>query len=301
VQVIPGTYRLVKLSSYARELFEFLRIDKGPGDDLTNAEVDAVLTFYVHLLEAVCTGHREYFQSSIGNRLELVRIQIPAETLDLAFMFSGGVGELVYRFLEGLPWPTTTHFGDLGIDLAQRMVQSPIWMDSLQRFRPKSAGRATVYGLLRHTTEVSGNSLFLGAAGILPLADLPVLGSVRGDSSETHVRDVLTLVRRSPRGGGIQVRLGSQEAAVVRTLGQRIARILQEDAFPAMHPLVFLVQENLGKVLGQYLTGWGALPLCVLVIDEVPLRDAHYVQIGSPRDQVVPVSYYGFQPHGDTS
>jgi ethanolamine utilization protein EutA len=41
------------------------------------------------------------------------------------------------------------------------------------------------------------------------------------------------------------------------------------------------------------------MPLSVLVIDEVPLRDAHYVQIGSPHHQVVPVSYYGFLPDGD--
>lgn len=69
----------------------------------------------------------------------------------------------------------------------------------------------------------------------------------------------------------------------------------------ATHPLVFVVQENLGKVLGQYVTRWGALPLRVLVIDEVPLRDAQYVQIGSPHSQVVPVSFYGFLPHGDLS
>ena len=301
MQVVPGSYRIVKLSPYSRELFEFLNIDKGPGDDLTNTEVDAVLTFYVELLEAVCTGHRECFQSQIGNHLEQVPFQMPADGGEIAFTFSGGVGELVYRFLEGAPWPTTTHFGDLGVDLAQRIVQSPIWLDSLQHYRPRSAGRATVYGLLRHTTEVSGNTLFLGAPGILPLADLPVLGSMRGDSSEAHVRDVLTLVRGSSRGGCVQVHFGSQEASVVRALGQQIARILQEDAFPATHPLVFLVKENLGKVLGQYLTSWGALPLHVLVIDEVALRDAQYVQVGSPRNQVVPVSYYGFLPHGDVS
>jgi ethanolamine utilization protein EutA len=301
VQVIPGTYRIVRLSPYARELFEYLHINKTPGDELAGTEVDAILEFYLSLLEAVCTGQNKQIESPMAKRLEQVRFQMPADPGQLVFTFSGGVGELVYRYLGGSPWPTTTHFGDLGVDLAQRIVQSPIWADSLRPVRPMSAGRATVYGLLRHTTEVSGNTLFLGTPGILPLVDVPVLGTVLGDSSESHVRDVLTLVRRSGRGGCIQVRLGSHEASVVRELGLRIARILQEDAFPATHPLVFLVQENLGKVLGQYLTHWGALSLRVLVIDEVTLRDAHYVQIGSPRNQVVPVSYYGFLPHGDLS
>jgi ethanolamine utilization protein EutA len=314
VQVIPGTYQIVKLSSYARDLFDHLHIAAGPGADLTRSEVDAVLTFYLTLLEAVCTGQAEPFQSPIVKRLEQVPFQMPAGTRNPAsawsansvwepdrcvVTFSGGVGELVYRHLQGAPWPPTTHYGDLGIDLARRIAQSPIWADSLRHYHPRSGGRATVYGLLRHATEVSGATLFLGAPPILPLADLPNLGCLRADSTPSQISDVLTLVRRSSRGGCVQVRLGSHEASVVRRLGQRISQVLQEDAFPAAHPLVLLVQENLGKVLGQYVTRWGALRLRLLVIDEVVLRDAQYVQIGAPRDQVVPVSFYGFLPNGD--
>jgi ethanolamine utilization protein EutA len=297
VQVIPGTYRIVKLSTYARDLFDHLHIAAEPGADLTRSEVDAVLTFYLTLLEAVCTGQVEAFQSPIVKRLEQVPFQMPTDTQDVVVTFSGGVGELVYRHLQGEP--ATTHYGDLGIDLARRITQSPIWTDSLRHYRPRSGGRATVYGLLRHTTEVSGATLFLGAPALLPLADLPILGCLRADATPSQISDVLALVRRSSRGGCVQVRLGGHEASMVRGLGQRISQVLQEDAFPATHPLVLLVQENLGKVLGQYVTRWGALPLHLLVIDEVVLRDAQYVQIGAPSDHVVPVSFYGILPKGD--
>jgi ethanolamine utilization protein EutA len=297
VQVMPGTYRIVKLSTYARDVFDLLGIAKGPGADLAPSDVDAILTFYVDLLDAVCTGRVEALGSPVVKRLEQARFEMPSDQQDVAVTFSGGVGELVYRHLQGASWPATTQYGDLGIDLARRIVESRIWADSLARYRPKSAGRATVYGLLRHTTEVSGSTLFLGASEILPLAELPILGCLRADSTPSQVREVLTLVRRSSRGGCVQVRLDSQEASAVRGLGQRICQVLQDDAFPATHPLVLLVQENLGKVLGQYVTRWGSLPLRVLVIDEVCVPDAQYVQIGLPRDQVVPVSFYGFLPH----
>ena len=165
VQVVPGGYQIVKLSRYARELFEHLSIAKGPGDYLTDAEVDAVTTFYVTLLETAYNGRLEPFQSMIGKTLEQVRFHMPAESGDMAVTFSGGVGELVYRSLQGHSWPATTHFGDLGIDLARRILQSSIWADSLRSFRPMTAGRATVYGLLRHSTEVSGNTLFLAPQG----------------------------------------------------------------------------------------------------------------------------------------
>lgn len=299
VQVIPGTYHVTRISTYARDLFDHLGIAKGAGSDLTEAELAAILTFYLSLLEAVCTGQVK--TGAIVQRLEQVRFQMPSEPHDLAVTFSGGVGELVYRHVQGEPWPPTTHYGDLGIDLAQRIVASPIWADSLLHYRPTSAGRATVYGLLRHSTEVSGNTLFLGAADMLPLADLPILGRLGSDSTPAQIRDVLTLVRGSNRGGCVQVRLGSHEAAAVRSLGQRIAEALQQDDFPATHPLVLLVEENLGKVLGQYVTRWGALPMRLLVIDEVELRDAQYVQIGSPHEQVIPVSYYGFNASGQTA
>jgi ethanolamine utilization protein EutA len=44
---------------------------------------------------------------------------------------------------------------------------------------------------------------------------------------------------------------------------------------------------------------WGALPLCLVVIDEVPDRDAQYLHVGRSHDQVVPVSFYGLNSQGD--
>ncbi|MSQ96139.1 MAG: reactivating factor for ethanolamine ammonia lyase [Gemmataceae bacterium] len=297
VQVVPGSYRIVKLSSYARELFDHLGIAKGPGDELTDTEVAAVIAFYVMALEASVNSPSGSTRQ-IVQRLEQVPFRMPDDVRAVVVTFSGGVGELIYRHLQGEPWPTPTYYGDLGIDLAQRIVQSSIWADSLRDFRPKSAGRATVYGLLRHTTEVSGNTLFLSDPNLLPLTDMPILGNLYADSSESQIRDVLTLVRHSSRGGGVQVRLWTQQAASVRRLGQCIADVLQQSDFPATHPLVMLVRENVGRVLGQYITCWGKFPLQLLVIDEMAQRDAQYVQIGLPRDQVVPVSYYGFLPTG---
>ena len=58
-------------------------------------------------------------------------------------------------------------------------------------------------------------------------------------------------------------------------------------------PLVLLVAENVGKVLGNYITEWGALPLNLVVVDEIAAPRAQYVRIGRLHKQVVPVSFYG--------
>lgn len=289
VQVNSGTYRIVRLSPYARDIFAHLGIQKTPGQDLTSADVDSIVTFCVTLLESI-VGNRGV---STVPALTQAAFSLPGGLRDPVVTFSGGVGELIYRHVQGIPWPGTTCYGDLGIDLARRIVASPMLAQSLQAFRPESAGRATVYGLLRYTTEVSGNTLFLGARDLLPLADVPILGRWQGDASEERIRDVLALVRHSSRGGAVQVQLGSHVASDVRRLGERIANVVSTMPFPETQPLVLLVEENVGKVLGQYVTRWGALPLRILVIDEIVQRDAQYVQIGSPREQVVPVSFYG--------
>ena len=301
VQVIPGTYTIAKLSVYARKVLAHLQIGKKPGDDLTKWEIETLLTFSMSILEAICRGDADPIALTKMKELEQVPFRMPTEFQDPIVTFSGGVGELVYRQLHGVPWPTTTQFGDLGIDLAQRIVQAPIWQNSLRDFRPRSAGRATVYGLLQHSTEVSGSTLFLGAPGILPLSDIPILGRLTAHDLDNRIHDVLSLVRRSSRGGCVQVRIGGIQTAVVRCFGEQISRILAELAFPATLPLVLLVQENVGKVFGQFVTRWSAIPLQLLVIDEVTLRDAQYVQIGAPMHQVVPVSFFGLGPEGEMS
>lgn len=293
VQVVPGSYSIIRLSAYATGLFDYLHITKRTGETLTAAEVDAIVDFYVSTLEDIARGIDPRLRLPFVERLEQVRLFMPAEAPVPAITLSGGVGELVYRHLQGEPWPSTTHFGDLGIDLAQRLVRSPVLAPSLRQLRPASGGRATVYGLLQHNTEVSGSTLFMRTPGMLPLADLPIFGCLSGDDGDERLRELLALVRGSSRGGCVQIRVGSQRTATVRRLGERLAHFLEELAFATAQPVVLLVQENVGKVLGQYATRWGTLPVALLVIDEITQRDAHYGHIGAPQHEVVPVVLYG--------
>jgi len=299
IQVAPGTYRIVRLSRYAVALLDHLGIRKGIGACLSTAEVDAVLGFYLGLMEAAVLGRAAAFVEAVAHFHEQVPFRLPASDGEIAVTFSGGVGELIYAHLQGKPWPPTTSYGDLGIDLAQRIAASPVWSRSLGQYQVASAGRATVYGLLRHSTDVSGSTLFLPRPEVLPLADAPILGKVSASSTDAQLSDVFGLVLRSRRGGCVRVEIGGEGAAAVRELGGRLARALRQLAFPAALPLVLLVRENAGKVLGHYVTEWGGLPLGLVVIDEVTARDAQYVHVGRPRHQVVPVSFYGLNNQGD--
>jgi ethanolamine utilization protein EutA len=299
VQLVPGTYRIAKLSPYAQACFGCLGMRKAPGDCLDEAEVAAVLDLYLALLEGAAAGRSEPFQDPVARQHQQVAFRLPADVAAPVVTFSGGVGELVYGHLEGKPWPPTTFFGDLGIDLARRIVASTHLGSQLHSYRPAAAGRATVCGLLRHSTEISGSTLFLSQPKALPLPAVPVLGTLFADTTDERMADLLALVRRSSCGGCLRVALPNGGAEAVRAVGRRIARTVRDSSFPADHALVLIVGENLGKVLGQYVTEWGALPLHLTVIDEVPMRDARYVHVGRPRGQVVPVSFYGLHEQGE--
>ena len=128
---------------------------------------------------------------------------------------------------------------------------------------------------------------------------MPIFGRLDSGATFDRIRDLVELVQHSARGGCVQVLLGTHDASAVRGLGEKIRAVFQDAAFQPDRPLVFLMQENLGKVLGNYVTAWGALPLNVVVVDEAPIRDAQYAHLGTPRGQAVPVSFYGLNEPGD--
>jgi ethanolamine utilization protein EutA len=294
IQVEPGTHRLVCVSSFAQALLNRLGIDKGPGDMLMPKERDAILNYYAQLLERTIAGNHAV--DAIDRLHTQVAFDAPRLASPPIVTLSGGVGELIYSAVRGQPWPATTSFGDLGIDLAQRLFEHPRWRGDFERYQPSGGGRATVYGLLRHSTEVSGATIYLARSELLPLPDVPIFGTVSLDTSVEQLAAMLRLVERSPRGGCLYVVLPDASAEAVRVLANRLADQLEKISLPAARPLVLVVHGNVGKALGQYVTRWGETPWAVAVIDEVPLRDAQYVHLGRLQHQVVPVSFFGLQP-----
>jgi ethanolamine utilization protein EutA len=294
----PGTYRIVSISSIGSAILQACGIHRQRGDRLRAEEREAVIGYNIRALEAVVTGAAEFFTTSTGKIIEQVRLNNtpPAAA---AITFSGGVGELIYRIGAGEPAPSTTFFGDLGIDLAQAIVASPLLSRSIRAFVPENGGRATLYGITLHNTEISGNTLYLPRPDLLPLVDLPILGSLRDAADTAHLRQLLAIARRHSAGAAIQIDLplASEPLAQsqqIRSLGETIATVLQESDFPAI-PLVLLLPVNAGKTLGQYATRWGTLPVQLLVVDEVPVRGAHFINIGRLRQQVAPISFFGMR------
>jgi len=301
VRVEPGSYRVTALSTYANAILKTLGIRCQPGDELRADQRDAFVGLQVAMLESSIGLTGAHPPAPIQELLTQVAFRhrgLPSPTTDSvgddpSVTFTGGIGELIYAYAAGNGWPGTTRFGDLGIELAQRIVASPGLSRHIRSHRPASAGRATALGLMRHCTEVSGSTLFLPDPTLLPLADVPIFGTIGSATDDVRLQAMVELVQRSQRGGCLIVETESHGAASLRTMGERLAGTLEHAAFRPEQLLVLLVRKNIGKALGQYVTRWGAQPWRVVVIDEVTPRDAQYVRVGRPRSGIVPVSFYG--------
>ncbi|WP_136806484.1 ethanolamine ammonia-lyase reactivating factor EutA [Desulfosediminicola flagellatus] len=308
-QFEPGTYTITVISRYGQILLDHLGITKNTGDSLESSERDAILDFYLFILEAIVSGSGTVCHDSAG----IAHTQIPLVPKELIIepiiTFSGGVGELIYGYAMNRYLPETTYYGDLGIDLARRILASPLLSEHIADMVPENMGRATVYGLAIHSTEVSGSTLFLPRQNILPLRDLPIVGRMPMDADTNTIAELIALVAKSAGGGAIHITAEPeqlQEEGIlqgppvenlerVKSLGQKICDVLQAEDGMAGKPLLLLVPHNCGKSLGNYATNWRKASAGLIVIDEILDRNAHFVNVGSIYNNIVPVSFYGVQ------
>lgn len=284
---------LTTLSAFGKTLCDHLDFSLAPGHAVSEQDIERITHWYVRALEDIAQGSRASFSSACGLFHEDCPFtpSLPPSTL---LTFSGGVGEMIYAALNGQDLPPRGLYGDLGADLARGIMASPLLSRDLHRAVPANQGRATVYGLTMHSTDISGATVFQSEKIGLPLRDLPILGTFDMQTPVSRLSDLLTIARRHP--SGFCLRLTSDtppNLATIRATGERIATALEEARLPSDLPLIILTDHNIGHTLGSYITRWGALPVNLMVLDEVPVRDARFVRIGLPHNIVFPVSFYG--------
>jgi ethanolamine utilization protein EutA len=293
---VPGGYQLTGISPYAAELLAHLRIHRGVGETLADHEIDSILDFYLGLIVAAVEHNTAALSTPIAARHVQVMPK-PDSTIDpsAVITLSGGVGQLVYERLSGQPCGGTTRFGDLGGELADRIVRAPAITGRMGELVPEGLGRATVYGLLRHATELSGSTLYLPHPERLPLKNIPIVGRFGPYTTEEQLSQLLDLAARSVPAGCLQVELDQPALETLRDLGGRLAKLLVARPLPPERTLVLLVPANVGKVLGNYITRWGTLDVDLIVVDEVPLGDGQFVRLGRTREGVVPLWLYAIR------
>ncbi len=289
-QFVPGGYQLCGVSKYGKALLENFAIQKMVGETLIENERAQLIGFYINALEAIVQNNQTFFDAPVASMHVQASWNMSPGTIP-KITFSGGVGELVYALTAGKTIPSTTYYGDFGIDLAQAIVDSPILSKNLKSHTPENLGRATVFGLALNSTEVSGSSIYLPNPNLLPLHDLPILAKLQFDAPIEAWQQALRLAATRATGVCLQITQINISLQKVRAFAHMLSVIIIESHLK--NPLVLLIEGNLGKTLGNYITNWGNLGIQLIVIDEIATREAHFVNLGKLQQGVIPVSFYG--------
>ncbi len=266
------------------------------GDAVTAADLDKVADGMADTLVAAVTAR------PLPHDIAQLYLTDPIAELDAGFgridgvMFSGGVGEYVYE-------REARDFGDLGARLgraiAGRIAQGAFPWPVLP------AGeciRATALGASEYSVQLSGNTSYISAPGLLlPRRNLQVVqppfvpgenidpeqlaqairGHVTAFDLDGTDRDIALALRWT--GLPSYPRLAAFAAGIKGGLAERIARKL---------PLYIMLDGDVAQTLGHILRDELHIDSELLVIDGVVLWDFDYIDLGRIRmpSYTVPVT-----------
>ena len=216
---------------------------------------------------------------------------LPEQPAIAAVTYSGGVADCIYQEMEG----DVFRFGDIGVLLGKAIRADPD-LSRVERFTSIETIRATVVGAGTHTTEVSGSTIHY-EQGTLPLKNVPILKVSEEEASlETLKASILNqMPLYMPEGKAEQLAIaftGEKRTsfADIQALAAAIIESTKE-VISSRYPLVVVVENDIGKVLGNALNVLLKREKDVICIDGIRTLSGDYIDIGEPiaGGQVLPV------------
>jgi ethanolamine utilization protein EutA len=277
---------LTRIEEPAVEVAKSLGVDLRPGGKLKPRERERMVDRMTRLIVATMQRAKP---DDLTSRL-LVTDPWPEHLAGLpidAITFSGGVAEYIYGREK-------QNYGDLGFDLAHELrhalshqkVAGAIW-------DPGQGIRATVIGAAQFSVQTSGNTILITDPKTLPLYNLPVLScrfDLSGDISPAAVaaavREALAESDLEEGSGPVALSFpwkGDPLHARLHAVAEGICAAVPK-TIAAKHPLVLLIDGDVGKSLGRVLHYETAPGANVIAIDGVQLKQFDYVDIGSVID-----------------
>lgn len=209
-----------------------------------------------------------------------------------AVTYSGGVADCVYQPPEG----DVFRYGDIGV-LLGRAIRENLDLNRVERCMAVETIRATVVGAGTHTTEVSGSTIRY-ERDKLPIKNIPILKVSEEEeaSLETLKASILNqMPLYMPEGRAEQIAIAFTGGARTSFIEiQELAAAVIEsskEVIRSKYPLVVVVENDIGKALGNALNVLLQHEKDVICIDGIKTLSGDYIDIGEPiaGGQVLPV------------
>ena len=234
------------------------------------------------LVEAICAPNPS------GTLRELFLTDLPGDISALdGIMFSGGVGEYVYR-------REARDFGDLGIHLGAAIrARADAGKFGAPMLPAGACIRATALGASEYSVQLSGQTSTITNPGkLLPRRNMQVVKpdldlSVSMDRNEIAdaIRSQYHAFDRDPRKDEVALAFewrGPPEYQRIRALGDGIVTALSAYAETGA-PIYIMIDGDVAQTLGAILRDECGLSNEILVIDGITLRNFDFIDLGKIR------------------
>lgn len=217
---------------------------------------------------------------------------LPDQPRVRAVTYSGGVADCIPASSE----QELFRYGDIGVLLGQAIREDPA-LSGIEQYTALETIRATVVGAGTHTTEVSGSTIRYDRTR-LPIKNIPILkvsaeDEASLDTLKASIQNQLPLYM--PEGGAEQIAIAFQGAkrtgfADIQALATAIIEAAKE-VISSRFPLILVVEQDIGKVLGNALNVLLRHEKEVICIDGIHTASGDYIDIGEPvaGGQVLPI------------
>ncbi len=206
--------------------------------------------------------------------------------------YSGGVADCIYNTLSN----DLFQYGDIGI-LLGNAIRERVELKDIKVFKALETIRATVVGAGIHTTNVSGSTISYSKEK-LPIKNIPVIKIINDEEC-----DLDELSRSIAKHIPLYVTEGRVEQVAISISGnyhtsflevQKLAMAIIQGAkeiIESENTLIVIVENDIGKVLGNALKVLLENRRDVICIDGIFAQLGDYIDIGEPiaNGRVVPV------------
>ena len=223
--------------------------------------------------------------------------------------FSGGVGDLYYISGNFKKQDFVTKgsnedygfyikeelfkYGDIGIILAQKLRKSEYFRD-VEIIRPKETIRATVIGAGMYTTELSGSTIFVEDSE-LPLKNIPILKIKDSEieNADKIIKEQLPMYFINDTVQSVALAFEGYEDVSFEGIQKLSEKIITGagEIIKSNCPLVVVVENDIGKALGNSIISRLRGYKKVICIDGIVTLNGDYMDIGRTvaDGQAVPV------------
>ena len=206
--------------------------------------------------------------------------------------FSGGVADYIYHADYSEPFK----YGDIGILLGKAIRENSAFK-TLELYKSNETIRATVVGAGVYTVMVSGSTISY-MRGELPIKNIPILkiSSEEENSADMFAEAIkrrLPLYKSGPQVGRVAIAFSGEGHTSFSEVQNIAAAIIRgaEDVVNSPYPLIVVVENDIGKVLGNALAAELGDGKDIVSIDGISVANGDYIDIGEPiaGGHVVPV------------